>query len=309
MVIGGIDAGGTATKCILVDEKGKILAEAKTGSANYLTVGLKKAVNEIKEALSTASKKVNIKKIDLLGVGLAGAGRSGDLEKIKKALLPLPLTDKVYLTDDGEIALYGAHQGKPGIVVIAGTGSIVYAKGKDGRVYRAGGWGPILGDEGSGFWFGLEALKALIAAREGRGTETILNKSILKKLQFENLEELIPFIYQKNLPRQEIAALTPLVVEAMEKGDQIAAVIIEKGLNQLALLVNHFIKSLGLTSEQIALTGGVFSSGILYSLFADKLYDLIGTTVKRPSYDPVYGACIFAMTKCGGEGGGNPNDR
>jgi N-acetylglucosamine kinase-like BadF-type ATPase len=299
LIIGGIDAGGTATKCLIINEKGEMLAEAETGSANYLSVGFKKTVIEIEEALSIAVAKAGVTKVDLLGIGLAGVGRPEDIKKIRKALLPLSLAEKVYLTNDGEIALYGAHQGRPGIIVIAGTGSIVYGKGKDGQIYRAGGWGPILGDEGSGCWTGLEALKALIAVQEGRGAETILRKAVMEKLKMENLQELIPFVYQKELPRRKLASLAPLVIRAMQKGDQVSAKIINKGLNHLALLVNHLKNKLDLDSGQIAVTGGLFNSEIIYKMFAEKIYNMTGLEIRRPSFSPVYGACFLIMLKSG----------
>ncbi|MDI3547802.1 MAG: hypothetical protein PWR10_1454 [Halanaerobiales bacterium] len=315
MIYGGIDAGGTSTKCILVSEESQVLAEVKTGPANYHVVGLTRAVSEVKRAVEAACREAEINRIDILGIGLAGTGRQKDIKVFREALLSLDRANQIFITDDGEIAVLGAHAGRPGLVVIAGTGSIVYGLSEDGKTIRAGGWGPILGDEGSGFWIGLKALQMIIKAKEGRAEKTSLIDPVLKKLVIGSLrEELIPFIYQQRLPRKEIASLAPLVVRAMKRGDRVARDIIEEGLQELCISVRSVAGELRQISAsyrlqkkvKVALTGGLFSDPFIYDLFSEKLMDLSRKHsdsyeywVIRPLYSPVYGAVFFGLKEAG----------
>ncbi len=291
MILGGIDAGGTATKCILVDEKGKVLAMSEAGPANYQVVGLRSAVQEIKTALTQALIKVGIEQVDILGIGMAGAGRPDDLVKIRNELDLLPGVKELFLTDDGEIAVLGAHAGKPGVVVIAGTGSIVYGLKRDGTKIRRGGWGPLLGDEGSGFWIGLKALKAVIKAEERRGPVTILTERICEFLELQDLRKLIPLVYQEKLPRKLIASLTPLVIEVMEE-DGVARKIVADGLDELVLTIQSAYQELELPIET-GVIGGLFNNPKIFELFEQKLREAGDYKVIKPRYTPVYGAVFF----------------
>lgn len=299
MIFGGIDAGGTASKGILLAEDGRLLAEAIAGPANYQVVGLKRAAEEIRKLLDQLCQAAKVSEVDLLGVGLAGAGSPEDLEKLRAEILPLKKASTCYLTDDGEIAVLGAHAGRPGLVVIAGTGSIVYGLGSDGRKVRAGGWGPLLGDEGSGFWIGLKAMQAIIKAAEQRGPATLLSELICQHLGIKQLRQLVPIVYQDRLPRRLIAALTPLVIQALTAGDQVASRIIDQGLAELALTVERVYQELGSVSLPTGVIGGLFNSQQIYEIFRKKLGEFGDYQVIRPHYSPVFGAAFYALKERG----------
>lgn len=307
MIYAGIDAGGTSCKCVVVNEKNQILAKVKTGPANYQVVGIEQAVLEIRKSIELASKKADIDFIDTLGVGMAGAGSENDLKKIKSRLLPLDKAKKAYLTNDGEIAVLGAHAGKAGVVLISGTGSIVYGLTKNFKTIRAGGWGPFLGDEGSGFWIGLQALKSIIKAKEERGRKTFLEKAVLDYLKLDNLRELVDFIYQIPLPRERIASITPIVIKEMLKKDQVAKDIIDKGLVELALTVKVVVDKISKGSDNIintdifdiAVMGGLFSNDYIYRLFSEKIGSKYGFKIFKPQYNAVYGAVFYGAIKSG----------
>lgn len=306
MILAGIDAGGTATKCILLNQAGEVLAQSQAGPANYQVVGLENAIREINIALKQACVEANIEYVDILGIGMAGAGSEVDRQKIKAGLFPLEKAKNCYLTDDGEIAVLGAHSGKPGLVTIAGTGSIVYGVGVDGSKARGGGWGPLLGDEGSGFWIGITALKAIIKAGEERGPQTVLTDKIVTHLHLENLRQLVPLVYQERLPRKEIASLAPLVIEAVEEGDQVARRIIDQGLDELVLTVQAVYQKMGENAQstssaavlKTAVIGGVFNNLTFFSLFQEKL-KVNGYQVIRPQYPPVWGAAFYGAKEAG----------
>jgi N-acetylglucosamine kinase-like BadF-type ATPase len=299
LIYAGIDAGGSSCKCLVINEKKETLASIETGPANYQVVGFTSALIEVQKAVVQACNEAGIDFIDIMGIGMAGAGRETDIRKIKEKLLPLEKVKQAYITDDARIALMGAHGGRPGMVVIAGTGSIVYALTTEGKIIRAGGWGPLLGDEGSGFWLGLKGIKAIIMAREGRGMNTSLEKPLLNKLDINQVEELVGFIHHSPLPRKEVATLAPLIVEEMLKGDRVAKELINEGLRELALTIRAVARKLKEENNRVAATGGLFSSSEIYRLFSEMMANDYGLIVVKPRYPAVYGAVLYGMLKAG----------
>lgn len=298
MVIGGIDAGGSATKCILMDEACKVLATSRGGSANY-QAGAAQAATEIRLALKTACKLANVNCIDALGIGIAGAGRDGDLEIIRREIGPLEMVKSSWFTNDGAIAVLGAHGGKPGVVLIAGTGSIAYGLRKDLRMIRSGGWGSILGDEGSGYWIGLQAMKAFVRDLEGRDEPTVLTQVIKNRFGITDPGELLPIVFKPDLGRKEVAALAPEVIEAMNRGDRTAWRIIHTGLGELVLLVQSVRKNLDFTPKTVAVSGGLFQNRFFYEQFATQLKTAIGFLATEPLFPAVYGAAFFGAVRAG----------
>lgn len=299
MILGGIDAGGTKCKCILINEDGEVLASSVAGPANYQVVGLEKAVQEIKKVLDLACQQVSVDHLSCLGIGMAGAGRSEDIKKISEKLLPLNRVKETYLTDDAQIALLAAHGGKPGLVLIAGTGSIVYGLRADGTRIRAGGWGPLLGDEGSGFWIALKALHAAIKSEEDRGPLTSLVEIIKNHFKINDLKSLISIVYQERLPRKLIASLTPLVIDNAADGDYVARKIVEEGLDELILTIQSVFLSLNDPTLSIVVSGGLFDNSYLYELFVEKLCDAGDYQLVSAQFEPVYGALIYAANQSG----------
>ncbi|MFN2340951.1 MAG: N-acetylglucosamine kinase [Halanaerobium sp.] len=295
MLTAGIDAGGSKTECIIVDsESSTIITRAQTGPANYQVVGLKKACQEIKSALDEAKAKAGISKLSVIGLGIAGAGRENDKIKLRKELNQLIETE-FFITDDAQTAFLGATGGEAGIVLIAGTGSIAYGLKKSGHKIRSGGWGPLIGDEGSGFWIALEAIKKTVKANENRAEATKLEALIIDYFNLDSLQELIPFIYGNELPRREIAALTPKIMELAENGDKIAAEIIEEALSELSLLANSLTKRLDYQENKIFAVGGLFKSSYFLNLFKNYLKENYDLQTLRPKYSAAYGAVFFAL--------------
>lgn len=295
MLTAGIDAGGSKTECIIVDtEEEKIIARAETGPANYQVVGLEEACQEIKAALDKAKYRAGISRLAALGIGLAGAGRKADLKKIENELRTTIKTRNIFLSDDAYIALLGATGGSEGVVLIAGTGSIAYGLNKSGSKIRSGGWGPIIGDEGSGFWIAMQAIKSAVKASEDRAAETALERLVLEFFNFEKLEELIPFIYQSKLPRKEIAALTPRVFKLAEKGDQRAVEITEAAVEELAVLANSLIDKLDYQEDKIAAVGGLIKSSYFYDLLEAELNSKYDLKIYKAKHSAAYGAVFLA---------------
>ena len=298
MEIGGIDAGGSATKCILIDETRKVLGESRSGSANY-QAGAAKAAAEIRVAIKSACELAGVDHIDALGIGVAGAGRDADLEAMRREIGPMEMVESSWLTNDGAIAVLGAHGGKPGVVLIAGTGSIAYGLRQDLSMVRSGGWGSILGDEGSGYWIGLQALKAFARSLEGRDEPTVLTQLIRNRFGITDPGELLPVVFKPDLGRKEVAALAPEVIEAMIRGDRMALRIIHTGLGELVLLVQSVRKNLGFTPKTVAVSGGLFQNHFFYEQFAAQLKAATDFSATEPLFPAVYGAAFFGAARAG----------
>ncbi len=299
MFIAGIDAGGTSTKCVIVDQSGKCMIRAEAGPANPQLVGFKQAVESVKESLNRACTGIGLDRVDILGIGIAGVGRSEDIKLTRDHLDSFFLAEEVYLSNDGLISLYRALAGENGIVVTAGTGSIVYGLSEMGNLERAGGWGPLLGDEGSGFYLGLEAIKAVIRSSENREANTILTEIIKDELAITDLFELIPFVYQDKLPRHQIARLPPGVLRAVGQGDTVAVEIVNKGIQQLVLQVVELTTRFGNKELTVAVNGGVFKNKLFYNIFKEMLHKYGIYNLRLPVYQSDIGAVLYACAEAG----------
>lgn len=179
----GVDGGGTKTTAVVTDATGAVIGLGRGGAGNYQTIGLDNATDAIASAIGGAIQEAastgGIAPADLdneliVVLGLAGADRPRDKANLQKALMAkLPAKPRyLVIENDARIALAGATGGKPGVVLIAGTGSIALGIDEQGQTIRCGGWGPILGDEGSGYAMGKAALIAVMRDYDGRGPST-----------------------------------------------------------------------------------------------------------------------------------------
>ena len=295
MIFSGIDAGGTSIKCVVVNDNGDLLASVKAGHANYKIIGIDKFYQRINEVLEKAKKKSKIDRIDLVGMGIAGAFSKKEIEDLEKRLLTVN-SSNTFITIDGEIALYGAFMGKPGIVIVAGTGSIVYGLTSEKEVVRAGGWGPIIGDEGSGYWIGLKGIKAAIRSMENRGEKTKLQKLIKEYFCINNLSGLVDIIYRENIPQKDIAAVAPLVIETAYRNDKVAKKIVVEAVDELIILIKSVLENSNYKYKKIAVIGGIFNHEMIFEMFEEKL-DIMGLKTIRPLYSPGWGAIFYALEK------------
>jgi N-acetylglucosamine kinase-like BadF-type ATPase len=222
----GIDAGATKTECLLADEKGTVLAKARGTGVNLQLF----SEDEVEFALGALAHEVlqghRGRLADALCVGMAGAGRERDFVAMKRILGRLGVARENLVTHDAAIALVAGTGERFGVVLIVGTGAAAYGIDRKGREARAGGWGPLLADEGSGYWMGLRALRAVMRAYDGRSGATLLTRPILERLGVAGEEALVHRVYRE-LAREEIAALAPLVQQAADLGDGEAQSIID----------------------------------------------------------------------------------
>ena len=290
----GIDAGGTKTVGLLADETGRVLAEARAGGANLQTHGeleVEKVFHDIIERLSPQER------IDALGLGIAGVDRPRDEAVVRGILRRLGHRESVRVVNDAMIALVAGAPERFGIVILAGTGSIAYGVDREGRSARAGGYGSLLADEGSGYWLGHEALRAVVRASDGRGPETQIVELVLRSLAIDSVAELVPLVYEKAMPQHQIAALASLVLKASANGDAVATRILSDAAAELALAARSVARQLGFGKDAfpLVLAGGVLkASPTLPSLIEARL-EMPGARLLRLEGEPAKGAVTLAL--------------
>ena len=299
----GIDGGSTKTLSISADEKGNIIGVSEKGPSNYHVIGIDNTIRNINESIKKSIKNINKRYSDVVTLGLAGMDTKYDFELFKKTAVPKILGKKVFIRHDAEIALVGATKGKPGVIIIAGTGSVAGGRNSKGDYKRCGGWGYIVGDEGSAYYLGRRAITAILWAYDRRGENTLLREKIFRALKIKSEEEIIRKIYVEKMTVKEIAKLAPLVTETAKEGDKVARDIIEDAAYNLALHAIALIKELKLYEEKIiniATVGGVFRAGeIILDPFKKYLKRNYKVKIIRPAFPPAAGALILSYILSG----------
>lgn len=232
-ILAGVDGGGTKTLVALADENGNELIR-RSGPAGLVDPRHPTAAAEVVAGVvRTAVRDAGLPGAPVvLCAGLAGVGNRAEREAVREALLAAGVAGRVQVVTDGETALEGVLGGEPGILLIAGTGSVAYGRGPDGRVERCGGWGMVVGDEGSGFAIGRGGLVAALRAVDGRGAQTRLLPLFLGLLGVEDVRGIPP--WAGRAAKAEIAALAEHVVRAADEGDAVARGIVEAEARAIA---------------------------------------------------------------------------
>ncbi len=294
----GIDGGGTKTDCILTDENNLILNSVRGGSLNLMNHGPYVSATTIYNIINTCLHltEIQISQISGIGIGIAGAGRTDDVSELEKNLSRFFLPKiKISVYSDAEAALEGAFNGRPGCILISGTGSIIFGKDDNDVVHRCGGYGRMLGDPGSGYSIGQKGLIASIRQYDQTGKSTEITRLLSEKLYIKSFKDIIDAVYKEKF---DIASLAPLVIEAFELNDLLAIEIIDKETDSLLELISCMIKKLKKESIEIVFTGSLISnkngfSSSLIDKMSDSFRHLI---IKQPEYPPSMGA-IFIMNK------------
>jgi N-acetylglucosamine kinase-like BadF-type ATPase len=255
----GIDAGGTKTVCLLADERGHILAEGRGAGANLHAAGeleVEKVLHGVMEA-AIGDRPIVPAAICL---GIAGVDREDEMRIVRAIMRRIGYKSRTLVVNDALIALVAGARDAPGIVMIAGTGSIVYGRNANGEAARAGGWGHMIGDEGSGYWIGREALSAVMRAGDGRGPETQLTAEILQHFDVTDVSRLPRIVYDRAQPRMAVAALGPLVQRVSEHGDAVATRILERAAEEIVLAARSVATRLEMRGDTFSfyLAGGMF---------------------------------------------------
>jgi N-acetylglucosamine kinase-like BadF-type ATPase len=265
-IVLGVDGGGTKTHAIITDVRQRVLGEGTSGPSNPLRIGIGNAATAIREAIDRACAKARVQRADIVAaeIGLAGV-RRGDLRlRMREALSGLGI-HSIEVVTDADIALFGATGGQPGLVIIAGTGSVCCGINAQGKRVYAGGWGPLAGDEGSGSWIARRALQAVARAGDGRGTETVLAEAALSYFNVATTDDLLIAIYAPGMTNERIAGFGKQVTEAAKSGDEVAREIVVNAGRELGVAAVAVIRKLRMGRErfQVGYVGGVFAAGDL----------------------------------------------
>lgn len=290
----GLDAGGTKTVGLLADEAGNVLAEARGSGANLQTHGeleVEKVFHDVIEQLAA------LQPIDAVCLGIAGVDRPRDEAVIRGILRRLGHRERATVVNDAVVALIAGAPERYGIVILAGTGSIAYGLDAKGRSARAGGYGYILADEGSGYWLGREALRAAVRAADGRGPKTLLIDLIFETLQVGSLAELVPLVYERGMPKYQVAALASQVERARAEGDVASTEILAEAARELSLSARSVARQLGFAGEMfpVVLAGGAFRACPTLPRLVEEALDLPGARPRLLQVEPARGAVALAL--------------
>ncbi len=259
MPVLGIDVGGTKTVCVLADDNACVLAQGREEGANLQGAGelaLEKVLHSVMENTLDGTGIVP----STICLGIAGVDRASDEAVVRSIMNRIGYKARILVVNDALIALQAGIGDAPGIVVVSGTGSIAYGRNADGEASRAGGWGYVLGDEGSGYWIGRLALRAVVRHADGRGRVTTLTPRLLNHFNVQKAAELINKVYHEELSPRAIASLAKYVQHARDEGDMIATGILNRAADELMTAATAVMTRLELTDKgfTFVLAGGMF---------------------------------------------------
>jgi N-acetylglucosamine kinase-like BadF-type ATPase len=293
----GIDGGGTRSRAVLADEHLNIKYSSGSGPLNPNIVGFSQSactISDLIEKVRTGSTGI---KISGVVVGSAGCGLAENAEKLKKEIIKLSSGSidrkRIAVVGDNEICIEGAFEGGAGAVLIAGTGSIIFGRNRQGIVGRSGGLGRVLGDGGSGYSIGREGLKAVAEELDGSGKKTHLTPELSIRYGIDDRDELIRKVYGGNI---DIPAIAAIVIKLAYGKDKICSGIIDRELEYYPVLVGSLMKKLKVRKLRLCLSGGLFTGNDFYRISAsEKISGSIeGIEIVEPAFHPEIGAAMIA---------------
>ena len=300
----GVDGGGTKSIGVAADQFGNILASREGGPTNPNVVGVEQAASSLFQLITECSADVgcDVREYRSIVAGLAGAGSESNRKQIldavqhlakAKEIPPLPIA----IETDARVALEGAFDGKSGVVVIAGTGSIVVGKTPRGETIVAGGWGRIIGDEGSGYYIGREALSALALQYDKRGPATTLRDVFAKHFNWRTRDDIIASVYRD---RFDIASLAPMVFETASGNDTVSQQILQRGATHLAEQIRVIVLQMGILRKVgLVMCGSLVDHETVYAnLLHMKLLKLLPQVeIRQALHSPAHGAVLMALER------------
>lgn len=298
----GVDGGGTKSIGLIADPSGHILTRRESGASNVNVVGLEGAVRSLAKVIADCCDDVRCPPDEISSVvlALAGAGDDASRQRIKDAVNDQFVKEgrkplSVIVETDARAALEGAFDGNPGVVIIAGTGSIVIGKNNRGELLTVGGWGRLLGDEGSGFYVGREALRVVALHMDHRGEATKLKEMFAQSYNWQTRADIIRAVYQENF---ELSRLAPIVLEAAARNDIVAQKLLQKAALQLAEQARVIVMQMGILRKiGLVMIGGLIDHENVYSntLHIKLLKLLPQVDVRQPMHSPAHGAVLIAL--------------
>ncbi len=303
----GVDGGGTSTRAVLIDQDQNQISEGTGGASNPLRVGVEIAVEHICQAIDQACDRADLSRADIVAAqfGVAGVRREDLRLSLKNRLLREMATKTLDVVPDTEIALYGATEGKAGLVVIAGTGSNCLGQNEKGERASAGGWGPLAGDEGGAAGIARRALQSIAKAFDGRARPTVLSEKAVQYFRVQNVEDVGTAIYGANMTNERIAGFARYVIEAAKEGDKVAVELIKEAGRELGIAAIAVVEKLKLQKSKfvVSYVGGIFNAG---DMLLKPLLETIRTAAPKaflapPKFPPVLAAAKLAFRHANGK--------
>jgi N-acetylglucosamine kinase-like BadF-type ATPase len=292
----GLDGGGTKTNCVFADETGNSLFEISGGSSNFLSIGTDKSTSTIYSLIKSGLTNLDssFEDIEIILAGISGAGRKFHADSLKEVLfkkLPENFT-KLFIESDARIALEGALGGEPGAILIAGTGSVIFAKNSEEKIYRAGGFGRLIGDEGSGHSIGIKTLNVISKMIDGRERKGELLEKFQTIFQVNNEDDLISLVHNPGFDAASIALFT---IKSAGEGVEEAGEILNEESDELFNLVLTIQKKMNLSLLKIVFIGSLIETENYYShLIKEKIKKLSDIVISDKKHSPEMGAVILA---------------
>jgi N-acetylglucosamine kinase-like BadF-type ATPase len=291
-----VDGGQSSTRALIGDGAGSVLGEGVGGQSNHIggAQGRARLIRAVTDAVSGACAQAGLP----LAVEFESAclGFTGGPDGKEPILHEIIRCRRLRVVDDSAIALAGAHAAQPGIVTIAGTGSVALGRNAGGHLARAGGWGYAFGDEGGAWGIVREALRASLRYHEEWGPPTALHDLFLQQTADSDIHVLRRRFYTEEYPRPRVAAFSKVVDQAAEQGDAVAAAILQSAAQDLLTITQVVRRRLFAPSEpvNVAYTGGVFHSRALLENFRRGVESDPNTKLVEPRFGPAMGALLEA---------------
>lgn len=298
LYVAGWDGGGTKTAMQVRNLEGRVLHSATAGGLNYNSNSPQTLMHTVHTLIQEMSRLPGgLAACKMLCVSTAGISNPKAAEFLQQTIREAGLSCDLKIIGDQEGALYGA-LGKPvGMVLISGTGSICYGRNEAGKIARAGGWGHLIDDEGSGYAIGRDILSAAVQSYDGRIPKSLLYDKVLEQIHGKSAEDIIRFTYSTAAGKKDIAALAPILLEAICEEDQQAIIIARKAASALVQLVLPVARELGLEQRELALTGGILKH---YKEIREYVIDQLSESlpklhITQARYDSVTGVTLLAL--------------
>jgi len=298
----GVDGGLSTTTALIGDQTGRVLGVGQGGPCNHVGAaeGRAKLTRAVSECVAKACQQARLDPAQIQ-YEAACFGMSGGPDDKEALLAQILRARTLVVTHDGMIALSGATAGGPGIVMIAGTGSLAFGRNAAGQTARAGGWGYVFGDEGGGFDITRQALRAALRFEEGWGPPTVLRDLLMEATGAHSANDAQHRFYTREYPRPLIASYSRLVDQAAIEGDRVAIDILHNAAQQLASFTAAIRRQLWKEGEpaRVAYIGGAFRSKLLLERCTLLVEMEEGNRCQPPEFDPAAGALFEAYRAAG----------
>lgn len=297
----GVDGGGTSTDIIAITDKGIILGKTVGEGTNFYASNMEKARGNLKKAIDRLLQENKILDYECISIGMSSLDDEPSEEVIKVFAGEDFCPEKIEMQSDVYMALMGMTLGKPGIMIVSGTGSMAIGVDQADKLHVLGGWGYMLQDEGSAYYIAIEGIKAGIRSFEGMGEKTILEQEVVKFFKVENHRQLIEIFYNPPIQNSELAKFSIEVEKCAHQGDSVAASIIKTAIDILAKYACNLINVLGIDDCIVGMYGGVLqNSKYISNSFIQQVHATYPKArVGFPQLTPEEGAVLFAMKKRG----------